>query len=451
MKKNLKIMLLVLAVGLLTTGCMEEKISIAINNDKSMNFNMYMSLDLKAMQELADSFGGTNEEMTDEEYLNCVDENDGDATNCIEPGSSSSSSFDIDDIKDSIEEGTLKELEEKGYTVTQNVTSNKMEVNISKTYSNIEDVSSNEDVNFNFEDGNEKFFKIEKGFLEDKYTFHMVNNSQDNSIDNSGLNFDTESIDPSILTSMIDISVEMTLPKESISNNATSVSNDKKTLTWNLVANENKDILVTFALPNSNKNLIIYGGIGIAVLLILIILIVFISKSKKKKSKDGLNQGSNISQESISQNIASNQPVVNQNINEQTIGQTMNNGPISMPINGEELTPVSPILQSVEPTPVVNQTPIVSEAPAVEQSVEPAPVVNQTPIVAEAPAVEQSVEPAPVVDQTPIVPEAPAVEQSIEHGLTSTSQPVTENDVNKINSDLQNMALNLLNHNNDND
>ena len=130
MKKYLKIMILVLVVGFITTGCMEEKISMVVNNDKSMDFNMYLSVDLKKMQDLADSFGGSNEEVTDEEYLNCLEENDWDETNCIEPSSSSSSSFDVDDIKDSMDEEAFKELEDRGFKVTQNITSDKMEVNV---------------------------------------------------------------------------------------------------------------------------------------------------------------------------------------------------------------------------------------------------------------------------------------------------------------------------------
>ena len=350
MKKYLKIMLIILVVGLLTTGCMEEKVSMVINNDKSMDFSMYVSLDLKAMQDLANSFGGTNDEMTDEEYLNCLDENDGDETNCIAPDSSSSD-FDIDDIKDSIDEGEIKKLEDKGYTVTQNVTSNRYELQVSKKFANIDDVSSNEDVTYSLDisnseetEENPQFFKIEKGFLENKYTLHIVNDEQTSDDSDSSFNIGTDSFDPSILSSMVKINFQLTLPNESISNNATSISNDKKTLTWDLVSDENKDISVTFALPNENKNLIMYGGIGIGILLVLIIIIVVIKKMGKKNK----NKESNV------------EPINNQNLNPGV--PTVGPSPVEPQVN----TMAQP---SVEP---VNNQNINSEVPTVEPNlVEP--------------------------------------------------------------------------------
>ena len=337
MKKYLKIMLIILVVGLLTTGCMEEKVSMVINNDKSMDFSMYVSLDLKAMQDLANSFGGTNDEMTDEEYLNCLDENDGDETNCIAPDSSSSD-FDIDDIKDSIDEGEIKKLEDKGYTVTQNVTSNRYELQVSKKFANIDDVSSNEDVTYNLDisnsedtEENPQFFKIE-------------NDEQTSDDSDSSFNIGTDSFDPSILSSMVKINFQLTLPNESISNNATSISNDKKTLTWDLVSDENKDISVTFALPNENKNLIMYGGIGIGILLVLIIIIVVIKKMGKKNK----NKESNV------------EPINNQNLNPGV--PTVGPSPVEPQVN----TMAQP---SVEP---VNNQNINSEVPTVEPNlVEP--------------------------------------------------------------------------------
>ena len=350
MKKYLKIMLIILVVGLLTTGCIEEKVSMVINNDKSMDFSMYVSLDLKAMQDLANSFGGTNDEMTDEEYLNCLDENDGDETNCIAPDSSSSD-FDIDDIKDSIDEGEIKKLEDKGYTVTQNVTSNRYELQVSKKFANIDDVSSNEDVTYSLDisnseetEENPQFFKIEKGFLENKYTLHIVNDEQTSDDSDSSFNIGTDSFDPSILSSMVKINFQLTLPNESISNNATSISNDKKTLTWDLVSDENKDISVTFALPNENKNLIMYGGIGIGILLVLIIIIVVIKKMGKKNK----NKESNV------------EPINNQNLNPGV--PTVGPSPVEPQVN----TIVEPNVEQI------NNQNINSEVPTVEPNlVEP--------------------------------------------------------------------------------
>ena len=515
MKKYLRIILLVLVVGFLTTGCMEENISMVINNDKSMDFSMYVSLDLKAMQDLTNSFGGSNDEMTEEEYLNCIDENDGDETNCIAPGSSSSD-FDIDDLKDSINQDAVKEFEEEGFTVTQNITSDKLELNLSKKFDNIDDVSSNEDVIFNVNENFDKFFKMEKGFLDNKYTLHMVNDSQNIDNNDSDIKLDTENFDLSTLSNMIDMTFQITLPNESISNNATSISNDKKTLTWDLVTNENKEISVTFALPNENKNLIIYGGIGLGVLLILIILIIVISKNKKKKVNNTPN---------VNQNVMPNQQVNNQNVG----GQSMNNVPISMPSNGavslssapipnETVVPIvgqqvmpstieQPITTEipVEAQPIIPQAmeqPISKEAPvevqpvippAIEQPITtekpvevqpiipPAmeqPIAKEAPVEAQPiipPAIEQPIAKEAPVEAQPVIP--PAIEQTITTEIPVEAQPVispaieqpiakeapveeqhldmenssstSANEINKINADLQNVALNILNHNNE--
>ena len=498
MKKYLRIILLVLVVGFLTTGCMEENISMVVNNDKSMDFSMYMSLDLKAMQDLANSFGGTNEEMTDEEYLNCIDENDGDDTNCIAPGSSSSS-FDIDDIKDSINKDAIKEWEEEGYTVTQNVTSDKLELNLSKKYNNIDDISSNEDVIYNFNDEESKFFKMEKGFLANKYTFHMINDSQNIENNGSSFNFDMENFDLSTLSNMVNMNFQITLPNESISNNATSISNDKKTLNWDLTSNENKEISVTFALPNENKNLIIYGGIGLGVLLILIILIVVIFKNRKKKANNTPNKVANVSQEQNSQNVIPNQQINNQNLSDQVVNQSMNNGPVSMPINGaislenqvstETATPIieqqvklNPSLgqssvtpevpvesQPVMSSPIIDQSSVTPEVPVESQLVMPSPIIDQSSVTPEVPVESQPVMPSPIIDQSSVTPEVPVESQpvmpspiiyqsSVTPEVSNENQPIdmesssstSANEINQINTDLKNMALNILNHNNDN-
>ncbi len=437
MKKYLKIMLLVLIVGFLTTGCMEEKVSMVINNDKSMDFSMNVSLDIKAMQDLANSFGGTNDEMTDEEYLNCLDENDGDSTNCLAPDSSSSD-FDIDELQDSIDEGEIKKLEDKGYTVTQNVTSNKYELQVSKKFANIDDVSSNEDVTYNLDisnsedtEENPQFFKIEKGFLENKYTLHIVNDEQTSDDSDSSFNIGNDSFDPSILSSMVDINFQLTLPNKSISNNATSISNDKKTLTWDLVSDENKDISVTFALPNENKNLIIYGGIGIGILLVLIIIIVVIKKMRKKNK----NKENNV------------EPVNNQNINPgvPTVGpspvepqvNTMAQPNVGQ-INNQNINPGVP---TVGPSPIEPQINTMAQ-PNVEQvnnqNINPeVPTVGPSPIEPQIntmtqPNVEQ-------VNNQNINPEVPTVEPNL---VEPQASPTTEEN---INADLQNLANDILN------
>ena len=78
-----------------------------------------------------------------------------------------------------------------------------------------------------------------------------------------------------------DIKFIVTLPNKPISHNATTVSEDGKTLTWDLADKDTQNIQFEFSLINP---LLIYGIIGGAVLLLIIIIILIVVKIKKKKN-----------------------------------------------------------------------------------------------------------------------------------------------------------------------
>lgn len=109
---------------------------------------------------------------------------------------------------------------------------------------------------------------------EETDSFGNDTTTQDDSLND----FSDEEI--SQLMSMFDLKFSVTLPSEAISNNATEVSEDKKTLTWDLT--ETEDIEFSFKATNSIMNYILIGG-GIALAIIIIVIIIAVSKKNKKK------------------------------------------------------------------------------------------------------------------------------------------------------------------------
>ena len=85
-----------------------------------------------------------------------------------------------------------------------------------------------------------------------------------------------------------DLSFSVTLPFEPLSHNATTVSDDKKTLTWNLVSTTDKDIKFSFNFPgeevveekNNNKLII---GISVSAVVSVIVVLVILKFRKKEE------------------------------------------------------------------------------------------------------------------------------------------------------------------------
>lgn len=122
----------------------------------------------------------------------------------------------------------------------------------------------------NVKDSEENKIKIEKKGSKTVY-------SQNASIDLSEMDESTES--------MVTMKYVIKLPVKVGENNASEVSEDGKTLTWNLKAGETNEI--SFEAESNYLTTIIM--ISIAVLLVIIILIVvFLNKGKKNKKSDEL-------------------------------------------------------------------------------------------------------------------------------------------------------------------
>ena len=352
--KGLKKLVILFVSLILLSGCVKEKISMTINKDKSMNLEVEMLVSDSLQEE------------------NTFDEN-------------------------------IKKYEEKGYTVTRKVDDGYSGIVISKKFSNIDDLSKNNGEVVNLGDIMEdnfdtsKLFSLKKGFLKNTYTakfsfefdqskleteteeeldFNSANEDEvvttegvaKTNVDNANEEVLTtgeeetidleDDFDYTSLMAGMEFKYIVNLPTSGKNHNATSTSNDSKTLTWNLATTGSSNIEYTFDMYNMTS-LIILGVCGLVVLIVIIAILVGIKK--KKSSKETLihtdyddSIAGEIS-ETVSENVlpTENIPQANSSL-EFTNGETANAEPVSTP----EIPPMEEIVEepSVPATPQVEES-----------------------------------------------------------------------------------------------
>lgn len=295
MKKNIKLTALLTLLVISLTGCVKFNSTMEIKKDKSMDYKIIYAFD-KSL------FG-------DQEILTSNDK---------------------------------KELENKGFTVSNYVDGNMKGFKVSKNIKNIDDVSSTNNATYDLSgllDSNKsesKVFKVKKGFLKSTYTASFKFDSSDSDLNNSTSNdttidndFTTDDngtttdsdFDFSNINTNMDLSFNVKLPYKAISSNATTKKNDDKELSWNLSSTGEDKIEFSFVLYNMT-NIYICGGV--IVLLIIIVIVSILNKSRKNKvsNKDATNDkqtttfNSSVETPIMSNNVTS-QSIDNQSIQEQ--------------------------------------------------------------------------------------------------------------------------------------
>ena len=308
MVKGLKVLLLVVSVFLIV-GCMDYKINMSIHDDKSVDVNMSMDINLfEFMKKIysddelralyyENMFGGICS-------ANCsmYDEGTSDFEACNEECLNSLSDVEVpsdDEIKayldeyfnsdefnedDFFSDEDTKEVENKGYEVETNLDKENYtyQVRISQTFAIIDNISSDEIDTVNlgevfYEDFDNIFFlKTTNNTYQASYTWNMSNES-------------TSDID---LNSFITLNYEVTLPYSSISNNATTVSEDGRILTWDLSNNNTIQYEFSFEQKSNHQDQNLFGLsdntlkmislclIGGGSIGLVITIVVFIKKSK---------------------------------------------------------------------------------------------------------------------------------------------------------------------------
>ncbi len=287
MKKNIKFTILLILLVISLTGCVKFNSTMEIKKDKSMDYKIIYAFD-KSL------FG-------DQEILTNDDK---------------------------------KELESKGFTVSNYVDGNMNGFKVSKNIKNIDDVSSTNDATYDLSgllDSNKsesKVFKVKKGFLKNTYTASFKFDSSDSDLNNSTSNdttidndFTTDDnntttdsdFDFSNINTNMDLSFNVKLPYKAISSNATTKKNDDKELSWNLSSTGEDKIEFSFALYNMT-NIYICGGV--IVLLIIIVIVSILNKGKKNKvsNKDATND-----KQTTTFNSSVETPIMNNNVTSQSI------------------------------------------------------------------------------------------------------------------------------------
>ena len=360
MLRKIKI-LCIISVMLLLTGCVKFNTTMDIKNDKSMDLSILYAVDTSVLGE---------EELLKEE--------------------------------------DISEYKKAGFEVTDYSEGNYKGITLKKHVKNIDKISKTTgNVSFNImgssNNEDDSMFTVKKGFLRNVYTLKMESDSTNdmtNGIDvtdgrkalegeddtllddyptddtllddysDDGYSFDDA--DYTQYLSQMDLSLTVNLPNKPISNNATSVSNNGKSLTWNL-ATQQEDVELTFALYNLSNLLICVVG----VIVVVVVVVVIISKSGKNKNisnnqatNNEQNVNTNNSNEGNNMNNTSNEG--NNMNNTSNEGNNMNNTsnevqPMVENVNNE----VQPVVESVNNDSINNS---VSDVPSVE--VAPTEAVN---------------------------------------------------------------------------
>lgn len=241
MKKIFKLILIIMTI-LTFTGCtIKNENTMEISKDGSMKYEVILSYDTETIKTLLTA--EYEKEITKEDIKDFVEQID-------EPSFEGFKKEDYED-KEFIGHKYIYEVKH-----IDEITSNK-----------------NEKVNI-YIDTDEKLIDKKLFYKEDKLITKYISNMYYEVTDN------TESDN-----SQIDyiITYKVTLPYESLSNNADEIKDNGKSLTWYIEPTEKENINFSFSL--TNINLIYKVSISVAIILILLIITLLISRKKRKLVK----------------------------------------------------------------------------------------------------------------------------------------------------------------------
>ena len=316
--RKIKFLFIILMMFLLT-GCVKLNMTMDIKSDKSMDLDILYAVDKNYME-------GEDEELFSDEEI--------------------------------------EEYKKAGYEVKDYAEGDYVGVILKKHVKNIDEVSKTDgSASFNLSNATdteeeESMFTLKKGFFRNVYTLKMESDSATNTPDDINIGderFALEGEEDDVLgdyPSGDDVSLDdyptdgdfdytealnamemklvVNLPNKPISHNATSVSNNGKSLTWNLVAQQ-EDVELTFALYNRTNILICVAG----VVVVVIVVIVIASKSGKNKNTSNNQVTNNAQNNEMMNNNTMNNNTMNNNT--MTDSGSMNNQPEI--INNSDNTP----------------------------------------------------------------------------------------------------------------
>ena len=290
----MKKLLLLCGVALILSGCaVKGDFELGISSDKNVDFGMTIAYDDELIETLM-SMGSIDEtseetEYTDEQKWEFID------TLFVSEDGSTPGSLGFTGER-------YQEEDYKGYTYTKNV-------------GNIDSITA-DDASFNLtndylEISESKLFAKNGDNYVSKITFTPAEETDGYQIES-------------------DITFTVTLPNKPISHNADSVSEDGKTLTWELTTNSQETIDFEF---NFSSFPLIPVIIGAVVLLVIIIIVIVIKGKKGPKNPEPQTNEVKTENVSTSANVEPTNPVTTPVENDQTINET--NEVKSMDLNQE--------------------------------------------------------------------------------------------------------------------
>lgn len=317
MKKFCKILMVVVMIfGL--TGCVKYNVNMGINADKSVTLEMIYGVNASLMS----SFGGDDEDeqsQDQDDYEGFQKMLESSGGNLSLSGSSSGDDSDLevvpssdddwswatddeDDESNDVNKEDFSFLESKGYKVdeySETTDSGTITgVKITKTFENIDDITKETKKVVDMVN----MFSAENADSFDDSQFFYKNGDNYK----ASLKFDlsegesSDGVDTSMYESYFDFKYQVILPTKAVSNNATSVSDDGKTLTWNLSMTTPTNVEFEFNF-GEKSNVLLYSLIGVGVVAVVAMVIVIATKSKKTPKNNGNNNfdGNNMNSQTI--------------------------------------------------------------------------------------------------------------------------------------------------------
>ena len=329
--KRIKYLVLTIIGVMFFTGCaIKMDVNMEISKDGKINFGLIQAFDRELLTNMM-NMGNDEANYTDEELKQFLKQS-------------------LEESEDG-ESSDLDAYKQKGFTVTEYLDDKFLGYKFSTTIDDIDTVSADTETSFDFSNIDEitgsmqeqKIFKKENK----QYTANFIFDPKASALDTedsenaaSEENDDATNEQMEQYLSMIEqiYTFTLTLPKTPISHNATTVSEDGKTLTWNLSKDTKTSINFTFALEDeetpivntdNDSSLWLYIAIGLGVLILVIVIVVLLMRKKENINENS--DQTNISfQDNDYNNVVDknlsfeNKPELEQNLND----SATNNGVI---------------------------------------------------------------------------------------------------------------------------
>lgn len=404
MKRSVKILkvLLVVIMAFTLSGCVKFNQTMEIKKDGTMNYNLIYAVNKSLLQGQDNIF----------------------------------------------EEDDIKQLQEKGFTVTDYEDDKMKGVTISRNGILVDSISS-DDKNAVYEltsvvsddkKDNSKLFYVKKGFLKNTYVANFkfdsssasdrsninmrnedgkeddftkddmtsddIFDTTDDGSDSTGNDSDMSALMDQYMKNM-DLKFIVKLPYAAISNNATTKSSDNKELTWDLTKITKDDsIKFEFSLYNVTNIVILVAGVVLVVAVVFFII-------KKKKGKGGnapvVAADTNNVNNPVNNGVINPFPVQNNTVQAGAMqtnpGLGQNGVPVSAPVMPNEMqsVPTTP-MDSVAAPGMMPSTPEAAPVTPTMEDVTP----TETPVGPSMPAEDMVQNVAPVAPvETPVIPSTP--------------------------------------------